>query len=52
MQLQGIFYHKPISFTEVGWRSNGPYDFLHQASTMARAMVWTKVLGIPIWANS
>jgi hypothetical protein len=48
-QLQGILHDKPIWFTEVGWWSNGPYDFLHQASTVARAMVWMKVLDIPVW---
>ena len=48
-RLQALLHNKPIWFTEVGWWSNGPYNFLGQASTVARAMVWMKVLGIPTW---
>jgi hypothetical protein len=48
-ELQALLQHKPIWFTEVGWWSSGPYDFYSQANTVARAMVWMKVLGIPVW---
>ena len=48
-QLQALLHSKPIWFTEVGWWSDGPYNFLHQASTVAQAMVWMRVLGIPTW---
>ena len=48
-RLKSLLHNKPIWFTEVGWWSNGPYNFLGQASTVARAMVWMKVLGIPVW---
>ena len=40
---------KPLWFTEVGWWSDGDYNFLNQADTVARAMIWQKVLDIPVW---
>ncbi len=48
-QLEGMLGGKPLWFTEVGWWSNGSFDFLHQADVVARAMVWQKVLHIPVW---
>ena len=39
---------KPLWFTEVGWWSDGDYDYLTQANAVARAMIWQKVLGIPV----
>jgi hypothetical protein len=48
-QLEGVLGTTPIWFTEVGWWSNGPYDFLSQADTVASSMIWQEVLGVPIW---
>ena len=48
-QLQGMLGGKPLWFTEVGWWSDGDYNFLNQANVVARAMIWQKVLGIPVW---
>lgn len=48
-QLQQVLGPTPIWFTEIGWWSDGPYNFLHQANTVARAVIWQKVLGIPVW---
>ena len=39
---------KPLWFTEVGWWSDGDYDFLCQADNMARSLIWQKVLGVPV----
>ena len=35
--------------TELGWWSNGPYNFLAQADITARAQLWMRALGIPVW---
>ncbi len=48
-QLESMLGGKPLWFTEVGWWSDGDYDYLTQANAVARAMVWQKVLGIPVW---
>ncbi len=40
---------KPLWFTEVGWWSDGDYNFLNQANIVTRAMIWQKVLDIPVW---
>ena len=48
-QLQGMLGGKPLWFTEVGWWSDGDYNFLNQANVVARAMIWQKVLGVPVW---
>ncbi len=48
-QLEGMLGGKPLWFTEVGWWSNGSFDFLHQADVVARAMIWQKVLDVPVW---
>ncbi len=47
-QLQGIIGSKPLWFTEVGWWSDGDYNFLSQANSMARSLIWQKVLGVPV----
>jgi len=39
----------PLWFTEVGWWSNSPAAFYEQANAVARAMIWQKVLGVPVW---
>jgi hypothetical protein len=49
-QLQGVLAGKPLWFTEVGWWSDGDYDYLAQANNVARAMVWMKVLHVPVWS--
>jgi F5/8 type C domain len=48
-QLEGMLGGKPLWFTEVGWWSDGDYNFLNQANIVARAMIWQKVLNIPVW---
>lgn len=48
-RLQQALNGTPVWFTEVGWWSDGPYNFLNQADIVARAMVWQKVLDVPVW---
>ena len=48
-QLQTVLGTTPIWFTEVGWWSNGPYNFVGQADSVATAMLWMKYLGVPVW---
>ena len=48
-QLEAVLGSKPLWFTEVGWWSDGDYNYLSQADTVARAMIWMKVLDIPVW---
>ena len=47
-QLQALLGSKPLWFTEVGWWSDGDYNFLGQADTMARSLIWQQVLGVPV----
>ncbi|MDE3206507.1 MAG: discoidin domain-containing protein [Acidobacteriota bacterium] len=47
--LQAMIGPTPLWLTEVGWWSDGPYNYTSQASAVAHAMVWQKVLGIPVW---
>ena len=47
--LQRLVSPKPIWISEVGWWSDGPYDFLAQADNVAQAMVVQKTLDIPVW---
>ncbi|HEY5110013.1 MAG TPA: discoidin domain-containing protein [Acidimicrobiales bacterium] len=47
-QLQALLGGKPLWFTEVGWWSDGDYNFLGQADTSARSLIWQKVLGVPV----
>ena len=47
-QLQSVLGSKPLWFTEVGWWSDGDYNFLGQANTMARQLIWQRVLGVPV----
>ncbi len=48
-QLESALGSKPLWFTEVGWWSDGDYNYLGQADTVARALIWTKALHIPVW---
>jgi hypothetical protein len=48
-ELQALIGPTPLWFTEVGWWSDGNYNFVHQADAVSRAMIWQKVLGIPVW---
>jgi hypothetical protein len=48
-QLEAILLGKPLWFTEVGWWSDGDYNYLSQANSVAQAMVWMKALDIPVW---
>ena len=47
-QLQALLGSKPLWFSEVGWWSDGDYNYLGQADTMARSLIWQKVLGVPV----
>ncbi len=48
-QLQAVLGAKPLWFTEVGWWSDGDFNYLEQADIVARAEIWMKVLHIPVW---
>jgi hypothetical protein len=48
-QLESLLDGKPVWFTEVGWWGNGDYDMIQQADAVAHAMLWQRVLGIPVW---
>ena len=48
-QLQRLVSPKPLWISELGWWSDGPYDFLAQADNVAQAMVAQKALDIPVW---
>ncbi len=47
-QLQALLGGKPLWFTEVGFWSDGDYNYLGQANDMARSLIWQKVLGVPV----
>jgi hypothetical protein len=47
-QLQALLGTKPLWFTEVGWWSDGDVNFLGQADSVARSLIWQKVLGVPV----
>jgi hypothetical protein len=49
-QLQPLLQGHPLWFTEVGWWSDGDYNLVNQADTVARAMLWQRALGIPVWS--
>ncbi len=47
-QVQALLGGKPLWFTEVGWWSDGDYNFLGQADDVTRSMIWQKALGVPV----
>jgi len=47
-QLQALLGSKPLWFTEIGWWSDGDYNYLGQANDMSRSLIWQKVLGVPV----
>jgi hypothetical protein len=47
--LEGMLGSTPVWITEVGWWSNGDYNYLHQADAVSRALLWQHVLHIPVW---
>ncbi len=49
-QLKAMVSPKPVWFTELGWWSDGDYNFLAQADQVSRSMLWQKILGIPTWS--
>jgi hypothetical protein len=49
-QLEGLLGATPLWFTEVAWWSDGDYNYLNQANIVARAMIWQKVLHVPVWS--
>jgi hypothetical protein len=46
--VQALLGSKPLWFTEVGWWSDGDYNFLAQANALSRSLIWEKVLGVPV----
>jgi hypothetical protein len=48
-QLEALLGRTPLWFTEVGWWSDGEYNYLNQANIVARQMIWQKALNIPTW---
>jgi len=48
-RLEQMLGKTPLWFTEVGWWSDGPFNFLHQANAVARAMLWQKALDVAVW---
>lgn len=49
-QLEQLLGPTPLWVTELGWWSNGNFDFVEQANIVARAMLWMRVLHIPVWS--
>lgn len=49
-QLQKLLGPTQLWVTELGWWSNGNFDFVEQANIVARAMLWMRVLHIPVWS--
>ena len=47
-QVQALLGSKPLWFTEIGWWSDGDYNYLGQANSVTRSMIWQKVLGVPV----
>ena len=47
-QVQALLGGKPLWFTEVGWWSDGDYNFLGQADDVTRSLIWQKALGVPV----
>ena len=47
-QLQALLGAKPLWFTEVGWWSDGDYNFVAQSDAVTRSLIWQKVLGVPV----
>ena len=47
-QLEALLGATPLWFTEVGWWGDGDYNFLGQANTLARTLIWQKALGVPV----
>jgi hypothetical protein len=47
--LQHLLGHVPMWFTEVGWWSDGDYNVVNQADSVARAVLWQRILGVPVW---
>lgn len=47
--LESLLGRVPLWLSEVGWWSNGDYNFLAQADIVSRAMIWQRVLHIPVW---
>ncbi len=47
-QLEAVLGTKPLWFTEIGWWSDGDYNFLGQANDVSRSLIWQKALGVPV----
>ncbi len=47
-QLQALLGGKSLWFTEVGWWSDGDYNFLGQANAVTRSLIWQRALGVPV----
>jgi hypothetical protein len=48
-QVEGMLQGTPLWFTEVGWWSDGDYNYLSQADNVTHTMIWMKALNIPVW---
>jgi hypothetical protein len=46
--VQALLGSTPLWFTEVGWWSDGDYDYLAQANAVSRSLIWEKVLGVRV----
>jgi len=46
--VQALIGSKPLWFTEVGWWSDGDYNYLSQANAVSRSLIWEKALGVPV----
>ncbi len=47
-QVRAVLGSTPLWFTEIGWWSDGDFDFLAQADDVSRALLWQKALGVPV----
>ena len=49
-QLQSLLGAKPLWFTEIGWWGDGDYNVVNQGNDMARAIMWQRILHVPVWS--
>jgi hypothetical protein len=47
--LQRLIRQVPLWFSEVGWWGDGDYNVVNQGNDMARAILWQRILHIPVW---
>lgn len=49
-QLEQLLRSMHLWITEVGWWSNGNFNLVEQSNIIARALLWMKILRIPVWS--